>query len=133
MFPPDPRIMAEDAKSGCGIHWLAIILVLAGFALLIFFAVVPGIRMKLYDAHFTEVKQGMTADEIETCMGEADGSIETFDDLERYWGQDVQLHIERDAIVTTLSWRVRFMNHTFTWQVGLDADGRAIAKSRFKR
>jgi len=132
MFPPDPRMLAEDQKPS-RIHWLVWVIVLVGFAMLIFLAIVPGMRMKKYDGDFERVRRGDTAEKITAIMGEADTSLEALPELERYWGEDVQLHIERDAMKTVLSWEVRFFLRKFVYQVGLDANGRAVAKTRFKR
>jgi len=132
MFPPDPRMMQEEPKAG-RLHWVTLVVVLAGFALLILFAIVPGVRMKKYDGDFERIRKGWTVEQVTEVMGEADTSRDALPDLERYWGQDVQLHVKPEHIETVLSWEVRFFFKKFIYQVGLDARGKAIAKTRFKR
>jgi len=123
-------MMAEEQKPS-RLHPVAWVIVLAGFALIFFFAIVPGMRMKLYDTRFLDLKKGMTAEEVEKVMGEASGSFEARADLERFWGRDVQLDVGRRDIASVLTWRVSFGVKRFTWQVGFNDRGRAIAKSRF--
>jgi hypothetical protein len=123
-------MMATEAKPS-RIHPFAWLIMITGLVLIILFAIVPGIRMKQNDARFAAVNQGMTAGEVEEVMGEADRSVEACEGLERFWGDEVQLRVEREDIKTVLTWRVSFGVKRFTWQVGLDADGKAVAKSRF--
>jgi len=130
VLPPDPRMMREDEKPG-RLHWISWVIVLLGFVFLIFFVVVPGMRLKLYDAHFREVRKGDDAQRIVELMGRADRSAGPLPELERYWDEEVNPAVRRDQVKSVMTYRVRFLTGGVTWQVGLNADGRAISKHRY--
>lgn len=122
-------MMAEDEKPG-RIHWASWVVVVLGFLFLIAFALVPGLRLKLHDAHFRDVRKGDTSQRIVELMGKADTTVAALPDLHRYWGEETNLGVRHDQVETVLTWRVRFLTDSVTWQVGLDGDGRAICKRR---
>jgi len=130
MFPCDPRVMQEDAKPE-RIHWVAWLIVILGLAALIVFAVIPGIRLKLYDAAFRDIRLNDTKQRIIELMGTGDTSAECLPELERYWGDEAHPTVTRDDIQSVLTWRLRFLTGKVVWQVGFDAGGRAIAKHRY--
>jgi hypothetical protein len=131
MFPLDPRIMAEDAKPE-HISRKALVIVIAGMLVLVFAIIVPGVRLKLYDGHFREIRRGEAEAAIVGAMGKADTGTPAFEDLERYGDEDANIAVRRADIARVLTWRVRFIFTGVTWQVGLDKDGKAVAKHRFE-
>lgn len=130
MLPPDPRMMAEGAKPG-RIHWASWVIVLAGFVVLILFAVVPGVRKKLHDKAFLQIRPNDTSERIVELMGEADASADVLPELHRYWGDEPKLTVRPDDIKSVMTWRVWFFGGGVTWQVGLNSRGRAISKHRY--
>ena len=130
MFPPDPRMMAEDARPE-RLHWIAWVAVALGFLLLLLFAVIPGVRVKLYDAAFRQVVQSDTRDRVVEVMGEPGTSREAPGDLHRWWDEEANPGVPAEEIKAVLTWHVRVFFRKVTWQVGLDADGCAVAKHRY--
>jgi len=130
MFPPDPKMMAEDAKPE-RIHWVSWLIVAAGFGALILFGVVPGVRLKLHDKAFAEIRPNDGVERIVELMGQADTSSAALPALHRYWGDEPKLTVQPEDITSVLTWRVWIFTGKVTWQVGLNAAGRAISKHRY--
>jgi hypothetical protein len=130
MFPPDPRVVQEDAKPE-RLHRVSWLVVIPGFAALMAFAVIPGIRLKQRDAAFRDIRQNDTKQRVVELMGAGDASAEGLPELERYWGDEANPRVTRDNIKSALTWRLRFLTGAVTWQVGFDDQGRAIAKHRY--
>jgi len=130
MYPPDPKVMREDAKPE-RIHWAGWGVFALGLAALVVFALVPGIRMKRYDAAFADIRQNDTKERVEALMGKGDESAECLPRLERYWGDEAHPSLAREDIRSALTWRLRFLAGKVVWQVGFDAQGRAVAKHRY--
>ncbi len=124
--------MAEDAKPE-RIHWLAWVIVLFGFGAIILFAVVPGVRLKLCDKAFREIRPNDSTERVVELMGKADTSADVLPKLHRYWGDEPNLGVKPDAIKSVLTWRVWIFTGKVTWQVGLNAKGRAISKHRYDK
>lgn len=124
-------MMQEEAKPG-RIHWLSLLVVVAGLLFFAFLVIIPGIRLKKYDEGFREMRHGAPADSVVELMGEGDTTVAARDDLHRYWGEETNPAVGRDQIKSVLTWRVRFALRVVVWQVGLDKRGRAVAKHRYE-
>ena len=130
-FPPDPRMMQEDARPE-RIHRLAWAVVVAGFLLLILFAIVPGVRLKMHDAAFRDIRPGAAKEQVVKLMGSPGAAVEAMPALERYWGDEANPAVRREDVREVLTWQIRFLTGKVTWQVGFDAAGRAVVKHRYE-
>ena len=131
MLPPDPRILQEDAKPE-RIHWLAWAVVAVGVAALVFFAIVPGVRMKMRDAAFRQVAENDTEKRVIEILGEpAPLRLSVSGDLHRWWGDEANPAVRAEDIDHALVWRVHFLTGNVWWWVGFDNQSRAIAKHRY--
>ena len=130
MYPPDPKMLAEDAKPE-RIHWLSWLIVVLGFGAIILFAVVPGVRLKLQEKAFRDIRANDSRERVVELMGEPDTSVEPVGKLHRYWGDEPNLGVKPGNIASVLTWRVWVFTGKVTWQVGLNAKRRAISKHRY--
>jgi hypothetical protein len=122
--------MSEDAKPE-RIHWVAWLVFGVGLVSLLAFAVVPGMRAKVYDSRFAGILLNDTKERVTELMGRGEESAECLPQLERYWGDETHPTVARDEIKSVWTWRVWSITGKVVWQVGFSADGRAIAKHRY--
>ena len=130
MYPPDPRIMAEDQKPERVRLWVFAVLIL-GAGVLLFFAIIPGFRLKAYDAEFPGIREGDSTEKIIELMGKP-GSIEPEKLTECWWGDDLKPSVSPDQVKSVMTYRVGFLTRAVVWRIGLDGEGRAISKRRFE-
>ena len=130
MFPRDPRIMAEDQKPEHVRWWVFAVLIL-GAGVLLFFSVVPGFRLKAYDAEFPGIREGDSAEKMIELMGEPE-SIEPEKLTECWWGEDLKPSVSPDQVKSVMTYRVSFLFTDVVWRIGLDSDRRVISKRRFE-
>jgi len=130
MFPPDPR-MIEEYNRPSRLPWWSLVIFATGLIAVFLFAIVPGLRLKMYQGAFEDVAEGDSVEEVVKLMGPAREDVPPMHQLEVWFGTKAVAGKEREDLKRVLTWQIHVFHKTVTWQVAFDAKGRAIAKRRY--